>query len=199
MLSVALTGNIGAGKSTVAELFQGWGATIIDADQLVRELQAPGQPVLAEIARRFGPEVIASDGNLDREHLRARILSDGEALALLNRIVHPAVHRRRRELLEQARRRGDRVVISMIPLLFEAGDPAEFDAVILVDAPEPIRRERLLGSRKIMPAELDRLMAVQLSPALKRPASDYIIENDGDHPALQIAARNVWQALLARA
>src|SRR3954464_11802554 len=90
MLSVALTGNIGAGKSTVAELFRGWGATIIDADQLVRELQAPGHPVLAEIARRFGREVIASDGNLDRERLRARILSDAEALALLNRIVHPA-------------------------------------------------------------------------------------------------------------
>src|SRR3954464_9230878 len=115
------------------------------------------------------------------------------------RVPPPAAPRRGRELLEQARRRGDRVVISMIPLLFEAGDPAEFDAVILVDAPEPIRRERLLGSRKIMPAELDRLMAVQLSPALKRSASDYIIENNGDHPALETAARNVWQALLARA
>jgi dephospho-CoA kinase len=199
MLSVALTGNIGAGKSTVAELFRGWGATVIDADQLVRELQAPGQPVLAEIAQRFGPEVIASDGSLDRERLRARIVSDAEALALLNRIVHPAVHRRRRELLEEARRRGDRVVISDIPLLFETADPAEFDAVILVDAPEPLRRERLLGSRNIMPAQLDRLMAVQLSPALKRPASDYIIENDGDRPALESAVRNVWSALLARA
>jgi dephospho-CoA kinase len=199
MLSVALTGNIGAGKSTVAELFRGWGATIIDADQLVRELQAPGQPVLAEIARQFGPEVIASDGSLDREGLRARIVMDAEALALLNRIVHPAVHRRRRELLEEARRRGDPVVISDIPLLFEAADPAEFDAVILVDAPEPLRRARLLGSRNITPAQLDRLMAVQLSPALKRPASDYIIENAADHHALESAARKVWQALLARA
>jgi dephospho-CoA kinase len=199
VLSVALTGNIGAGKSTVAEFFRGWGATIIDADQLVRELQAPGQPVLAEIERRFGPEVIASDGSLDRERLRARIVSDSEALALLNRIVHPAVHHRRRELLEQARRRGDRVVISDIPLLFESADPAEFDAVILVDAPEPLRRARLLGSRNITSAQLDRLMAVQLSPALKRPASDYIIENEGDHHALERAAREVWHALLARA
>jgi dephospho-CoA kinase len=199
VLSVALTGNIGAGKSTVAELFRGWGATIIDADQLVRELQAPGQPVLAEIARRFGPTVIASDGSLDREGLRARIVSDPDALARLNRIVHPAVHHRRHELLEQARGRGDRVVISDIPLLFEAADPAEFDAVILVDAPEALRRERLLGSRNITPAQLDRLMAVQLSPALKRPASDYIIENEGDHRALESAARTVWAALLARA
>src|SRR3954469_11334155 len=196
MLSVALTGNIGAGKSTVADLFRRWGATIIDADQLVRELQAPGQPVLAEIGQRFGPEVIATDGSLDRERLRARILSDAEALALLNRIVHPAVHRRRRELLEQARRGGDRVVISLIPLLFGAADQAEFAAVILVEAPEPIRRERLLGSRNIIPAQLDRMMAVQLSAALKRAASDYIIDNEVDHRALETAARNVWHALL---
>src|SRR3954468_16322154 len=199
MLSVALTGNIGAGKSTVAELFQGWGATIIDADQLVRELQAPGQPVLAEIARRFGLEVIASDGNLDRERLRARILSDAEALALLNRIVHPAVHRRRRELLEQARRRGDRVVISMIPLLFEAADPAEFDAVILVDASEPVRRSRLLHSRRLSASERDRLTSAQLPSAPKRLRSDYVIDNVGDREALERSAALVGQALRARA
>src|SRR6185436_12746180 len=100
MLSVALTGNIGAGKSTVAELFRRWGATIIDADQLVHELQAPGQPVLAHIAARFGKELLNADGSLDRPALRARVLTDAGALAELNRIVHPAVYRRRQELLE---------------------------------------------------------------------------------------------------
>ncbi|HEX7337889.1 MAG TPA: dephospho-CoA kinase, partial [Gemmatimonadales bacterium] len=89
MLSVALTGNIAAGKSTVAELFRRWGATIIDADQLVRETQAPGQPVLQAIAERFGRELIAADGSLDRPALRARVLADPQALADLNRIVHP--------------------------------------------------------------------------------------------------------------
>lgn len=199
MLSVALTGNIGAGKSTVAELFRSWGGTIIEADELVRELQAPGQPVLAAIGERFGPKVILPDGSLNRQELRARVLAEPEALSALNRIVHPAVHLRRLALLREARRRGDRIVISDIPLLFEAADPAEFDAVVLVDAAEPIRRARLLASRNLSEEEINRLMAVQLSSALKRSASDYIIDNDGDRQTLERAAKSVWDALLARA
>jgi dephospho-CoA kinase len=199
MLSVALTGNIGAGKSTVAELFRSWGATIIDADDLVRELQAPGQPVLAAIAKRFGPTVILSDGSLNRQELRAKVLAEPEALSALNRIVHPAVHRRRLALFREAQRRGDRIVISDIPLLFEAADPAEFDAVILVDASEATRRARLLASRELTTEQVNRLMAVQLSSALKRPASDYIIDNDGDCQELEQSAKRVWDALLARA
>ncbi|MEO7137653.1 MAG: dephospho-CoA kinase [Gemmatimonadales bacterium] len=198
-LSVALTGNIAAGKSTVAGLFERWGATLIDADQLVREAQAPGQPVLRDIASRFGAEVIFSDGSLDRPALRARVLADPTALADLNRIVHPEVHRRRLELLTQARTRGDRIVISDIPLLFEADDPGAFDAVVLVDAPEPVRRARLLASRGLSPAETDRMMAAQMSSTLKRIRSNYVIDNGGDLPALERAARSVWEALLARA
>jgi dephospho-CoA kinase len=199
MLSIALTGNIGAGKSTVAELFRSWGATIIDADELVRELQAPGQPVLAAIAQHFGPQVILPNGSLDRRALRAQVLADPEALSALNRIVHPAVHLRRQALLREARRRGDRIVISDIPLLFEAADPAEFDAVILVDAAEPTRRARLLASRNLTADQVNRLMAAQLSSALKRPASDYIIDNDGDRQALERTAKRIWDALLVRA
>ena len=198
-LSVALTGNIGAGKSTVARLFEQWGATLIDADQLVRQAQAPGQPVLKEIASRFGAEVIFSDGSLDRAALRARALADPTALADLNRIVHPEVHRRRLQLLGEARVRGDRIVVSDIPLLFEADDPGAFDAVVLVDAPEGVRRARLLASRALSREEVDGMMATQLSSTPKRARSDYIIDNDGDLPALERAARTVWEALLARA
>jgi dephospho-CoA kinase len=199
MLSVALTGNIGAGKTTVAELFRSWGATIIDADRLVRETQAPGQPVLSQIAARFGAGLIQKDGSLDRAALRARVLREPAALAELNRIVHPEVHRRRKRLLKEARARGDRVVVSDIPLLFEAADPSEFDAVVLVDAPEPVRRARLLASRPLPGGEVDRMMAAQLPSALKRQRSDFVIDNDGDLPALERAAASVWQALLARA
>jgi dephospho-CoA kinase len=199
MLSVGLTGNIGAGKTTVAELFRGWGGTVIDADELVRAAQAPGQPVLRDIAARFGAEVIFSDGSLDRAALRARVLAEPSALADLNRIVHPEVHRRRLELLAEARARGDRIVVSDIPLLFEADDPDTFDAVVLVDAPEPLRRARLLASRALSPAEADRMMAAQLSSAPKRTQSHYVIDNDGDLAALEHATRKVWQALLARA
>jgi dephospho-CoA kinase len=199
MLSVALTGNIAAGKSTVAELFRRWGATVIDADQLVREAQAPGQPVLRDIASRFGAEVIFSDGSLDRAALRARVLADPAALVDLNRIVHPEVHRRRLQLLSEARARGDRIVVSDIPLLFEADDPGAFDAVVLVDAPEMVRRARLLTSRALSPAEADRMMATQLSSTPKRARSDYVIDNQGDLLALERAARAVWDALLAPA
>lgn len=199
MLSVALTGNIGAGKSTVAGLFKQWGATVIDADQLVREAQAPGQPVLKDIASRFGAKLIRADGTLDRGGLRAKVLADPAALADLNRIVHPEVHRRRLQLLSEARARGDRIVVSDIPLLFEADDPGEFDAVVLVDAPEMVRRARLLASRALAPEEVDRMMAAQLSATPKRGRSDHIIDNDGDLPALERAARAVWEALLARA
>jgi dephospho-CoA kinase len=199
MLSVALTGNIGAGKTTVAELFARWGATVIDADQLVRQAQAPGRPVLENIARRFGAELIRPDGTLDRSALRARVLADPAALADLNRLVHPEVHRRRLELLGEARARGDRIVVSDIPLLFEADDPGTFDAVVLVDAPEAVRRARLLASRGLSSEEVGRMMAAQLSSTPKRARSDYVIDNDGDLATLERAARTVWEALRARA
>jgi dephospho-CoA kinase len=199
MFSVALTGNIGAGKSTVTELFKRWGATIIDADQLVREVQAPGQPAFNRIADRFGRSVVKTDGTLDRGALRAKVLADPSALADLNRIIHPEVHRLRLTLLEEARARGDRIVVSDIPLLFEADDPASFDTVVLVDAPDSVRRTRLVNLRGLTPAEADRMMQIQLPAAAKRDRSDYVIENDGDIPALERATALVWQALLDRA
>jgi dephospho-CoA kinase len=198
-LSVALTGNIASGKSTVAELFRRWGATIIVADELVRQAQAPGSPVLQEIAARFGREVILPDGSLDRTRLRRRVMGDRAALAQLNRIVHPAVQRRRAELLEEARVRGDRIVISDIPLLFEAADPAEFDAVVLVDAPDHVRRARLVAERGLSPEEAEPMIASQDPAGPKRARSDYVIDNDGDRATLERAAAEVWRALLARA
>jgi dephospho-CoA kinase len=165
----------------------------------VREAQAPGRPVLAKIAARFGKELLQSDGTLDRAALRARVLRGARELADLNRIVHPEVHRRRRELLAEARARGERIVVSDIPLLFESADPAEFDVIVLVDAPEAVRRARLLATRTLPPEEADRLMAVQLSSTPKRARSDYVIENDGDLAALERAASAVWDALVARA
>ncbi len=198
MLHVGLTGNIAAGKSTVAELFRRWGATIIDADEIVRELQTPGRAVLAAIAARFGPGVLRPDGALDRPALRARVLADAAELAALNALMHPAVAARRRELVTAARARGDRIVVSDIPLLFEADDPRAFDAIVLVDAPEALRLARL-AERGLSAGEAERLMAAQRPAAEKRARSDYVIENAGDLTALGRAARAVWEALLARA
>jgi dephospho-CoA kinase len=196
VLSVALTGNVASGKSTVARLFTEWGATVIDADALVREVQQPGSPVLDAIRARFGDRVIRPDGGLDRDLLRRLILDDPPARAALEAIVHPAVQRRRAELLAAARARGDRVVVSDIPLLFEVLDPAAFDAVVLVDAPEPVRRARLLRQRGLPPTEADRLLAAQLPSGPKRARSHIVIDNDGSLDTLRARAAEAWQRLL---
>lgn len=199
MLSVALTGNIAAGKSAVADLFRRWGATVLDADEIVREVQAPGGPVVREIAERFGESVVRADGSLDRPALRRRVMADPGELAALNRIVHPAVLDRRAALAAEAEARGDRVVVSDIPLLFEAADPGGFDLVVLVDAPEALRLARLVEHRGLDPAEARRMIGAQMPSRDKRARSDYVIENDGDRAALERAAREVWRALESRA
>jgi dephospho-CoA kinase len=199
MLNVALTGNIAAGKSAVAELFRRWGATVIDADEIVREVQGPGGPVMREIAERFGKSVVRADGSLDRPALRRRVMVDPEALAALNRIVHPAVYGRRAELMAAAESRGDRLVVSDIPLLFEAADPGGFDVVVLVDAPEEVRLARLIEHRGLDVDEARRMIAAQMPSRDKRARSDYVIENDGDPAGLERAARVVWRGLQSRA
>jgi dephospho-CoA kinase len=199
MLNVALTGNIAAGKSTVAELFRGWGAALIDADRLVRDAEAPGSPVLYLIGARFGADLIGPAGQLDRAALRRRVMGDPAARAELERIVHPDVSRRRTALLAEARARGARIVVSDIPLLFEVLDPSAFDAVVFVDAPEPVRRARLLAKRGLPEEDADRMLAAQMSSAEKRARSTYIIDNDADRATLERRAAEVWQALLARA
>lgn len=199
MLSIALTGNIASGKSIVAELFRHWGATVIDADALVRELQARESPLLARIVERFGPGILRTDGELDRAALRTLVLADPAALADLNALVHPEVERRRAELVEEARQRGDAIVVSDIPLLFEVGRPEAFDAVVLVDAPEPVRLERLVRFRGLDRAAAKGMIAAQAPSDPKRGQSDYVIDNAGDLESLERAASAVWRALTALA
>jgi dephospho-CoA kinase len=199
VLSVALTGNIAAGKSTVAALFERWGATLIDADRLVRQVQAPGSPVVRAIVERFGPDILTADGALRRDALRRLVMQDPKALAALNSIVHPAVLVRRAELEREARERGDRIVVSDIPLLFEAADPSAFDVIVLVDAPEAVRRARLVSERGLSEREADQMMAAQAPSGPKRSRSTYVIDNDGDLDALERSTAAVWKALLARA
>jgi dephospho-CoA kinase len=199
MLNVALTGNIAAGKSTVVDWFRRWGATVVDADALAREAQAPGSAVLATIVRRFGRDVVAKDGSLDRPALRAKVMGDDEALSALNAIVHPAVQQRRDELREEARRRGDALLINDIPLLFEVLDPTQFDAIVLVDAPIPLRRTRLRTLRRLSNEDADRMIAAQMPAERKRAQSHYVIDNDGSLDALEAQAHDVFVELRRRA
>lgn len=199
MLNVGLTGNIASGKSTVVELYRNWGATIIDADVLAREAQAPGSTVLAAIARRFGSDVVAADGSLDRGALRAKVMGDNEALLALNAIVHPAVQQRRADLQRAARERGDAILVNDIPLLFEVLDPAQFDTVILVDAPPAVRRARLRALRGLSNDDADRMIAAQMSAERKRSQSQHIIENSGTLAELERQARSIFRQLRAQA
>ena len=199
MLNVGLTGNIAAGKSTVVELFKKWGATVIDADSLAREAQAPGSAVLASIATKFGAGVLARDGSLDRAALRAKVIGDDAALGALNAIVHPAVQQRRLELQRAAAERGDAIVINDIPLLFEVLDPSQFDAVVLVDAPVALRRTRLRALRGLSNQESDRMIAAQMPAERKRAQSHYVIENTGTLAELEQGATGVFAELRKRA
>src|SRR5947208_9269761 len=199
MLNVALTGNIAAGKSSVVELFRRWGATVIDADELARQAQAPGGEVLAAIVRRFGADVLAPDGGLDRAALRAKVMGDQAALDALNQIVHPAVRQRRDELLSEARERGDALVVNDIPLLFEALDPTQFDGVVLVDASAALRRTRLRAMRGLSNDEADRMIAAQMPAERKRAKSDFVIENEGSLKQLERQARAAFDELRHRA
>ena len=199
MLNVALTGNVAAGKSTVAECFRHWGATIIDADELVREVQAPGSPVLGAIVRRFGEEMLLGDGTLDRAALRNRVMGDPAARRALESLVHPAVSRRRETLVDAAWKRGDLIVVNVIPLLFEVLDPAQFDVVVFVDAPYAMRRTRLRALRGFKNEEADQLLAAQAPTDKKRKRSDFVIDNEGSFEALERRAREVYDELVRRA
>ncbi len=199
MLNVGLTGNIAAGKSTVVELFRKWGATVIDADALARDAQAPGSAVLAAIASKFGGNVIARDGSLDRAALRGQVIGDEAALAALNAIVHPAVQRRRNELQRAAGDRGDAIVVNDIPLLFEVLDPGQFDTVVLVDAPATVRRTRLRALRGLSNEDADRMIAAQMPAERKRSQSQHIIENEGTLQQLEKQAQRVFADLRQRA
>jgi dephospho-CoA kinase len=198
VLNVALTGNVAAGKSTVASLFRRWGAVVIDADQLVREVQSPGTPVLSAILRRFGTGVLRPDGTLDRGQLRATVLAAPDALADLNAIVHPAVNRLRLARVAEAREAGAQVVVTDIPLLFEVADPDSFDVVVLVDAPDDLRRQRLFERSGLPRHESDRLMAAQMPASMKRARADYVIDNDADMNALEARTAEVWTAMTGR-
>ncbi|MGA2383131.1 MAG: dephospho-CoA kinase [Gemmatimonadales bacterium] len=195
MLKVALTGNVAAGKSSVLAFFERWGAATIDTDKLAREVVLPGSPALAALYLRFGSDLAQPDGTLDRAELRRRVMGDDEQRAVLNAIVHPDVERLLAARLTDAERRGAGIVVCDIPLLFEALDPAAWDVVVLVDAPEETRRRRLIELRGYTREEADDVIGAQLPSRLKREQSDIVIDNDGPQEALEARAAEAWAAL----
>lgn len=201
MRLIGLTGNIASGKSTVARMLADRGAVVIDADLLAREAVEPGRPALAAIHARWGDAVLRPGGALDRAALRRIVFADASERAALDAIVHPAVERLRHAAEETARRRGEPLVVCDIPLLFEARLEKTVDRIVLVDAPEALRRERLVRDRGILPAEADAMIAAQQPSAGKRARADLVIDNDGTLEELEprIDALWVWMQAEARA
>lgn len=199
MLKVGLTGNIAAGKSTVAEVWRSMGATVVDADELARRAVEPGTPAHDAIAREWGTWVLEEGGALDRAALRQIVFADPEARARLEGIVHPAVAALRDEAYRQAQARGETVVVADIPLLFEVGMVDDFDVVVLVDAPEEVRLARIVADRGLDEDEARRMVAAQMPAELKRARADVVIENLGSLAELERRAREVWDDLRRRA
>src|SRR5690349_8901509 len=196
MLIVGLTGNIAAGKSTVARRFAERGATIVDADVLARRAVEPGMPAYTQIVRRWGREVLSPDGLLDRGVLRQQVFADQLQLEELNNIIHPEVLRMRDRLVAEARARGDRIVVADIPLLFERRLTEEFDKIVLVDAPRGVRLERLVRDRGLRETEAMDMIVAQMPAELKRARADYVIDNVGTRADVERAADDVWAALV---
>ena len=193
MLRVGLSGGIGSGKSTVARALARRGAVVIDADAIAREVVEPGQPGLAAVVERFGPEVLDADGRLDRPKLAALVFGDDAARADLNAIVHPRV------ALETARRTAaappDAMVVIDVPLLVEAARSG-YDVVVIVEAPEEVRLKRLVA-RGMSPDDARRRMAAQASDADRRKVADVLLDNSGSEADLEAQIDALWAQLTA--
>jgi dephospho-CoA kinase len=199
MFLVGLTGNIGSGKSTVAQLLSERGATIIDADVLARRAVEAGTEAYRAIVERWGTSILGADAMLDRGALRRIVFSEASELEQLNAIVHPEVERMRAGLVERARQRGDQLVVCDIPLLFERRMTERFERIVLVDAPRPVRLERLVRERGLRETEAMDMIVAQMPAELKRARADFVIDNDSSLTALDQRVADVWSALLAAA
>ncbi|AZM62875.1 MULTISPECIES: dephospho-CoA kinase [unclassified Streptomyces] len=197
MLTVGLTGGIGAGKSEVSRLLVECGAVLIDADLIAREAVEPGTPGLAAVVDAFGEDVLTEEGALDRPKLGSIVFADPEKLALLNSIVHPLVGARSRELEEAAAE--DAVVVHDVPLLTENDLASRYDVVIVVDASPATQLERLVGRRGMTEQDARARMAAQATREERRAIADIVIDNDGSLEELERRVKEVWAELVRRA
>lgn len=192
MILVGLTGGIGSGKSTVSAALAARGAVVVDADAIVRDVQRPGSPVLQQMAERFGPQVLAADGSLDRAAVAAIVFADAEALKALNAIVHPAVAAEmNRRVMAQVG--GDRVVVMDIPLLAE--NPRDgLQGVVVVDVPEEVQVRRLVEFRGFDEADARARIAKQASREQRLALASFVVHNGGtlDELVPQIDALWHW-------
>ncbi|MFG6277745.1 dephospho-CoA kinase [Microbacterium sp. 5K110] len=196
---LALTGGIASGKSTIARMLAEGGAVVVDADAIVRDVQAPGSAVLAEIASEFGADVVRADGSLDRPALAARVFGHPERLAALNAIVHPAVREESQRRFRAAHADdADAVVVYDVPLLAEARGSGEWDLVVVAHAPSEQRVQRLISQRGFSEADARARIASQAGDDERLALADVVIDTTGDLDATRRQVDELWERLKRR-
>jgi dephospho-CoA kinase len=194
---VGLTGGIGAGKSTVAELLRAKGAIVVDADEVARLVVEPGQPALAALVERFGAGILDADGHLDRPALAAIAFADDDGRKALGEITWPAIGEEFERQIREAP--DDAVVVCDVPLLVESKAAAArpYVAVVVVEAPLDLRLDRL-EARGVSRDDAQRRMAAQASDEERRAVATHVLENGGDRESLSRQVDEVWGDLLSR-
>lgn len=196
---IALTGGIASGKSTIARRLASRGAVIVDADQIVRDVQAPGSPVLQRIAQTFGAEVLNADGSLDRAALGSRVFGDPERLAALNAIVHPAVRAESaRRFSEAFAQDADAVVVYDVPLLVEARVDDPWDLIVVAHAPAAERRRRLIELRGMDERAAQERIDAQVSDEQRLAIADEVIRTGGSLAETEAQTDALWERISAR-
>lgn len=190
MKKVGLTGGIGSGKSTVARMLGGAGFAVVDADQIARDIMAPGSPVLGEVAAEFGADLIGADGALNRGELARRAFATTEDTKRLNAITHPAIRAESERRFAAAEEAGEQAVIYDMPLLVDLGLNQDMDLTVVVDVGKDERIRRLVDRRGLDEADARARMAQQIDDATRLAAADVVIDNNGPLEALepQVAA-----------
>jgi dephospho-CoA kinase len=196
MLLVGLTGGVASGKSTVSRILEEEGATLIDADQIAKELVRPGTPVFLELIRAFGEKILQENGSLDRKALAARVFSDSEQRSVLNRILHPRIKEEiRRRVREVVERDPAAIVIIDAALLIEAGHDREMDKVIVVTSRAEQQIQRLNERNGMAPEEAERILASQMPQEEKLEAADFVLRNEGSLEETAKRTKEVFQKL----
>ena len=190
MKKVGLTGGIGSGKSTVARMLGSAGFAVVDADQIARDIMAPGSPVLGEVAAEFGADLIGDDGALDRGELARRAFATTEDTKRLNAITHPAIRAESERRFAAAEAAGEQAVIYDMPLLVDLGLHQDMDLTVVVDVDKDERIRRLVAKRGLDEADARARMAQQIDDEDRLAAADVVIDNNGTLDALdaQVAA-----------
>lgn len=196
---IALTGGIASGKSTIARRLAEHGAIIVDADQIVRDVQSPGSPVLERIAEAFGADVVAPDGSLDRAALGAQVFGDADLLARLNAIVHPAVREESQRRFDDALRDdAEAVVVYDVPLLVEARVDDPWDLIVVAHAPAELRRQRLVELRGMAERAAQERIDAQVSDDRRLAIADVVIDTSGTLERTIEQTDALWERISAQ-